>query len=355
MSQKQQRTDYYLSLGQSQTRKTSSMCRWAVCFPLFLLWRQLHRNHITIFFAHGVTDSRLPSSWSPLRGQLAADYLDRGLTVLARYYRFLSLDQAIEMLAGRQPMQPHGMVLTFDDGYRNNFSHALPILRRHGVPAVFYIATGHIDRREPFWYDRLDYALQHLTREQAISFCGQLFLFYPGNEHSLHATFAALRATIKADHRDYRETMKDVDTIAQTLENNAGCRLADCFEQDHYTSVMSWDEVRRASREGITIGSHTVDHVLLDRLSPPAAMEQLTGSKQRIETQTGMECRHLCYPNGNWNESVANLTRGCGYQSAVTIQHGFSTAGESLFSLQRMSFLDTPDTNALLFRASGLR
>jgi len=82
-------------------------------------------------------------------------------------------------------------------------------------------------------------------------------------------------------------------------------------------------------------------------------MEQLTVSKQRIENEVGAPCRHLCYPSGDWNDAVARIARNCEYQSAVTTRHGFARLGDQLFSLCRMNFLDTPDTNVLLFRASG--
>src|SRR4051812_40637037 len=100
---------------------------------LLWLWRFLHRRHITILMVHGVMDTEQPTSWVPLRPQLSRRTLDDALCRLSRYYRFVSLDDAVAMLVGKLPLQPYSIVLTFDDGYRNNFTHALPILRRHRV------------------------------------------------------------------------------------------------------------------------------------------------------------------------------------------------------------------------------
>ena len=86
---------------------------------------------------------------------------------------FVSLGDAVEMLAGRKPLVPYSLVLTFDDGYRNNITHALPLLRRNQVPATIYLATGHVEERRPFSFDRLDYALQHAAPADAAQAVGR--------------------------------------------------------------------------------------------------------------------------------------------------------------------------------------
>lgn len=330
------------------------MIKQLVKFPLFQLWRQLHRQHIIIFMVHGVVDYRYQTTWRPLRRQLTVENLDSGLAALSQYYRFVSLDQAVTMLTGEAPMLPFSAVLTFDDGYRNNVTHALPILQRHGIPAIFFLATGHIERREPFWYDRLDYAIQHLKKEQVVRFGGRDFLFHPGQNELLHSTFSKLRFAVKSDQRYYKNNIQDVGKIADLLEGNAGCRLADIFEEDHYTAVMSWEEARKAADAGISMGSHTVDHLLLDRLDERTVRRQLCDSKQIIESRLGMPCRHLCYPNSNWSEQVVSLSCSAGFVAAVTTQHGFASSDDNLLTLPRMNFPNTADILTLLCRAGGV-
>lgn len=322
-------------------------------FPLFSLWRQLHRYHILIFMIHGVVDYSTPISWRPLRRQLTGENMERGLIALSRYYRFISMDQAYAMLTGREKIHPFCAVLTFDDGYENNVTHALPIMQRLGIPATFFLATGHIERREPFWYDRLDYAIQHLRKDQHVNFLKKKFLFFPGQEEELRFTFSALRQAVKEDYRHYSETMANVRSIAEILEKNADCRLSDVFEGDHFTAVMNWESVRHAAKQGVTIGSHTVDHVLLDHLDIDSARAQLFESKKLIESQLDISCHHFCYPNGNWSEQVVDLVREIGFKAAVTIKHGFAQPGDNLLTLHRMNFPNTSDARALLIRASG--
>ena len=305
------------------------------------LWRWIYRRNILILMIHGVVDNRLQTTWQPFRKQLSVQNLESGLAVLAKYYHFISMDQAIAMLASQVPLQPYSLVLTFDDGYRNNVTHALPILQRHGVPATFFLSTGHVERREPYWYDRLDYAIQHLKKEQSVSFAGQDFLFRPNQEMSSRTIFTTLINAIKTNKPPYAETMQEVHQIANNFEENAGCRLIDIFEEDHSTAIMSWEEAKQVTDQGITIGSHTVDHAILDRLEEVFIREQLIVSKKVIEQCTGRQCSYFCYPNGNWNNKIISLVRKTGFVAAITTDNGANQVGDELLTLRRISFPET--------------
>lgn len=287
---------------------------------------------------HAVVDDRLQATWQPFRPQLSVIDLDKGLATLAKHYHFVSMCQAVAMISGKEPIQPYSLVLTFDDGYRNNVTHALPILKRYCAPAAFFLAVGNIERREPFWYDRLDYAIQHLRKEHLVPFAGQSLFFQPNQEKISRTTFATLRNLIKTVKRPYNETMVEVNRIAADMENNAGCSLADIFERDHSRAIMSWEDVKWAADQGVTIGSHSVDHSLLDRLDENSVREQLVVSKKTIEQHVGRKCPYFCYPNGNWNNKIVSLLRNTGYVAAITTDKGSNRVGDELMSLRRLSF-----------------
>jgi len=302
------------------------------------LWRILHRHHIIIYMIHGVINTSLLSTWQPLRRQLSIQDLDKGLTVLGKHYQFISMNQAVAMLSGNEPFRPYSIVLTFDDGYRNNVTQALPVLQKHNAPATFFLSTGHTERREPFWYDRLDYAIQHLRQEQHVSFTNQNFTFRPNQTEISRSTFTTLRNTIKENRLPYHETMETVNLLTNRLEENAGCRLTDIFEEDQFSAIMSWEEVKKASNLGITIGSHTVDHVILDRVDTNSAREQLIISKKAIEEKTGRPCLYFCYPNGCWNKHILSIVKESGFIAAITSDEGSNTVGTELLALSRISF-----------------
>jgi peptidoglycan/xylan/chitin deacetylase (PgdA/CDA1 family) len=326
--------------------------RWS---GLVRLWRFLHRHEVVILMAHGVMDLHEHASWVPLRPQLSSSRLERAIRTLSRHYRFVSLQDAVDMVTGRTRVRPHSLVLTFDDGYRNNLTHALPILRRWRVPATIFVATGHVDARTPFWFDRLDYALQQAPISEREVRVGPGEVRLSGVDRaSLRASYATLRETAKRVHANDADMLRELDGLAAELEAESGRRLADIFERDPWSAVLTWDELRSADAAEVSIGSHTVDHVRLERVDPRIAADQLIRSRQAIETHTGRPCRHLAYPNGGFNADTVSTARACGYTAAVTTVEGSNRVGDDPLTLRRRPLPDTDDPTEILASVSGL-
>jgi peptidoglycan/xylan/chitin deacetylase (PgdA/CDA1 family) len=320
------------------------------------LWRFLHRREIVILMLHGVMDAQEPAAWMPLRPQLSRRRFQRTLRILARHYQFVSLDEAVAMLSGKAPLRPYSMVLTFDDGYRNNFTHALPILRMLDLPATFFVATGHVDGRRPFWFDRLDYALQHAAVDGREVRVGPRTVRLRGADRAtLDESYRELRHTAKALRRGDDEMRTEMETLAVTLETESGRAIGDIFERDPWSAVATWDEVRAAAADPrVSIGSHTVDHVRLDLVGPEVVVHELRASRAAIERELGRPCAHLAYPNGSFSRPVAETARAQGYVSAVTTVEGGNRLGVDLMMLRRVSFPEQAGEGAVLAEVSGL-
>ncbi len=305
-----------------------------------------------ILCLHSVID---PSTvtWKPLRTHFPVDRLRRQLAVISRHYRWLSLDDALEVLAGRKPPVSNGVVLTFDDGYRNNMEVALPVLEEYGIKPVFFVASGMLDSRAPYWFERLDYAIQQLEQPAQVRIGSRSLTFTPGDREALRTTYAELRQLAKEHFEDDREFYTFVDGVSQRLEKASGKALADIQKDDLCSATLSTDDLASLSSSGrAIIGSHTVDHVRLDIVDEVTRMEQLEQSRKDIEAATGEACRHFCYPNGNWNPSVAQAVADAGYASAVTTDVGSNAVGDDPYALKRihMPAIDDPAV-LLLFMA----
>lgn len=325
------------------------------CSGLLRLWRYVHRHDIVILMLHGVMDRHERVSWEPLRPQLSRQQLEKLLRALSRRYHFVSLQHAVDVLTGKVPVEPYSLVLTFDDGYRNNITHALPVLQRYNAPATIFIATGHVDHRKPFWWDRLDYAIQHASVDGRSIQTGYETVQLSGNNRAdLRATYKHLRDVAKEVEHDDAVMVEKMESLAGSLEAESGQALSDVFEWDPWSCVLRWEDVERHANHSISFGSHTVSHVRLGLVDEKTALSQLADSKSTIEQHVRGPCRHFAYPNGSFNRRTPELVRKCGYSSAVTTIEGTNQVGDDPLLLRRFNLPTEGSTTELLARVCGL-
>ncbi|MBT8080175.1 MAG: polysaccharide deacetylase family protein [Gammaproteobacteria bacterium] len=306
------------------------------CFGLVHILRFLNRRKVTILMLHGVAGDHPEAGWQPLWPRVTPGKLDTVLTQLGRHYEFVSLDDAVEMLSGSQPMRNNCLALTFDDGYRNNLTEAWPVLKKHGAPATFFVATGFVGSGRSFWIDRLDYALQTVDdRERLVAANGETFDLRGLARPQLAEHYTHLRLAIKNSVANDDEMLRIFDAISSSLEAKSGSTIDDVIETDPYVSVADWQELADVAREGVTIGSHTVDHFRLDAVPDEVVDSQLARSKADIESNLQRACTLFCYPNGSYTDAVCERTRRAGYRAAVTTEKGLNGIGDDLYRLKR--------------------
>lgn len=325
-------------------------------FGIFRIWRAMKRNEIIVLCLHGIMDDGVQTKWKPLRAQYPRENLDTALRTLKKHYTFISLDDAAEMLQGKKPVQRNSIVLTFDDGYLNNLLHALPILRKHEVPCVMYVAVGNTEERKPFWFDRLDYAIQHAhVHDKTFVVNGETVTIDASTRGKLKRTFKQLRDLAKKGHRSDLEMLAELQSLSEQLEEQNDKRLSDIFEEDDWSSVMNWDQVAEAAADPlVTIGSHTVDHIRLGEVDEARAMRELSESKIALESHGVNGCDHFCYPDGNYNDDTTAYVRRAGYQTAVTTEPGTNPVNTDLMRIKRIHLPESGDPGSILYVASGL-
>lgn len=304
---------------------------------------------------HGVVDARARHNWVPLWDRISTEHFDHVIGVLAKYYNFVTLEEAIAMLSGRKKIKPYSMVVTFDDGYSNNLKYAVPILQKYDVPASIFLATGFIEKRKPFWIDRLDYALQN-TNVNGRDFMvgGKNVTINSSDRKSFSDTYTQLRLTAKAQLRDDGKMLAELDDLAAQLENESGKSLLDIFEGDDWSSILTWEDVKVSSCNTIDYGAHTVDHVRLEYVSEQEARKQIQKSKEMIEQALGKKCSNFCYPNGSYNQVVSGYIKEAGFQSALTSDVGLNSVGDDLYTLKRIPFPGRSSVIAILSDVTGL-
>jgi peptidoglycan/xylan/chitin deacetylase (PgdA/CDA1 family) len=262
----------------------------------------------------------------------------RQMRHLARNYRVVSAEEVLGAVHDRHPLPPRAVLITFDDAYRDFGEIAWPILRRYGLSATLFVPTAFPDRPDrAFWWDRLARALNSSSRRESIlTPCGLLPL------HSATARLSSLRALRKyLKSIPHRTAMELVDELCRDLvEEEEGSRGA----------VLSWNELRELSDDGVELGAHTRSHPALTQVPGEQARAEIRGSREDLEREIGSRPRVFSYPFGDCDERVAEMVKQEGFQMAVTCHYGWSRLPQAdPFQLRRTNI--TLRTTPMVFLA----
>ena len=252
---------------------------------------------------------------------------DQQIAFLARRYRCISMDELLEALLSGQPLPRNAAVVTFDDGYRDNYDVAYPILRRYRVPAIFYVATGALEGGEPLWPSEIRY----LAHAAGSRISGP----FPAGRYDL--TSPALRERAARELKQWLVALptRERQEAMRELRRRAASDLR--LLRD---GMMTWAQVREMRAGGMLFGAHTVTHPLLPSIPLAEAREEIVSSKQALEAELSESVLHFSYPNPgsgvHWSPAVRQLVREAGFFTATTSQSGYVKAGDDLFSLRRL-------------------
>lgn len=280
---------------------------------------------------------RVVPDFERMRGEVipglltSTETFDRQVRWLAERYHLGTLDDALEVLAGRMRLERDLYVLTFDDGYADFVEHALPILRAHGAPSTLYVATGIAGAQVPLLHDRLFLLLRRARRERLG--VGEV----RGEERVVAALDAALAMGDEIVALEWLLETKPRSVclqVAEALEGRMGVDPMAAWEE---SKVLGWDGLEAAVTGGATIGAHTVDHACLPNEAAAEVERQLVASKRELEERLGREVPHFAYPNGWYSPSVLRAVARAGYRSAVTTEDRQNRQGENPFALKRRS------------------
>jgi len=294
-----------------------------------------------ILMYHSVPDAEA-RPWVDPRNTTAPDVFEWQMKFLAAHRRVVPLAALAAELENGRSLEPGSVVLTFDDGYLDNFTVAAPILVSLGLPATFFLATGYVARGDPQWVDEL-YTLYHARTAQALHLDAACELslaldtfdrmsFDLRVQHDVDASYARLsELLLEADFYQRRHLLAAVRSQLEPAV--APPRL-----------TMSWDEVRalQAMHPGFDIGVHTRDHLALPTRSPGRIGLELTRCIDDAREHTGVSPSFLSFPYGRWSGPVRQLV-STRFRAAVATDPPALVDGHTdRFALPRITPPDEP-------------
>lgn len=244
-------------------------------------------------------------------GKVSASTFRQQLVEIQRNFRVMPLAEVIRALRQRRKLPPHTIVITVDDGYRDFYTVAYPLLQEFRLPATVFVATDFVDRFIWLWPDVVAYALANST-ENSGTVCRSLDI----NASDQISTDEAWKLIVD---RCLSVTDNERRTILNRLLDVTRCgALPDAIPREY--EPMSWDEIREVHANGIDIGGHTRSHPNLASVPATLLTNEILGCKQRIEQELDARIETFCYPNGtetDYNETVKFAVESSGYLGAT--------------------------------------
>lgn len=254
--------------------------------------------------------------------------------VIRKDFRVTSLAGLLDPLtkggSGEAPV-----VITIDDAYMDFYDIAFPLLIKNGMTATLFVSTGFVDSKRWFWWDALRFVLAERKGERKTYCHNELaFCIDTGTEIDADRTWNLLADYCLGAHDSERSRF--IGEFASFM--GVSLPAAPLPEYDQ----MGWDHILEVSRNGVEIGSHTVNHEIMTRLGNDEKKEELELSKDIIEKRLGEKVRTFSYPNGkrrDYDRKTMDLLRRLGYIGAVVSHEGIYFSGEP-YAIPRYSVSD---------------
>lgn len=285
-------------------------------FPLLhpLLWG---RPTLTVLAYHRLGEPDRPDfdTYKPNVSATPAAFAEQMAFVQAHsHFNVVSLTDVVAWLNESRPLPPRPLLITFDDGYRDNYDYAFPILKQRNLPAVIFLATDYIDSERPFFWDLVAYCFHHTTLDRAtLPLVGRQAW---SDEVARTAVMESWLRTLKGapDHLKWEAVRQAPRQLQVHVPAAAFAGLG-----------LTWEQVRRMTAGGLEMGAHTQSHPILSRMNLDKARQEIVGSIARIEQATGRPVTAFAYPNGqpgDFDQAHGQILREAGVKVAFTLQPG---------------------------------
>ncbi len=267
--------------------------------------QRIANSHIIILLYHRVypkKDNLFGSCVSP-------EEFENQIKYLQKYFKIFSLEELINFLKNSKISNEEYKniaVITFDDGYKDNYIYAYPILKSNRIPATIFLATDHIGKDKLFWWDKVGYIIYNTKKDKInIPNIGEYLL---NNNKKRKCIFILLEKLKKFPDKLKNKYIFILQKMCNVkIPSGLGKKM-----------VLSWDEIHEMNDNGIYFGAHTKTHPILTNENLKEAEKEIVDSKKTIEDHLKIKIRSFSYPNGSFNNEVIQLVKNNGFDCAVS-------------------------------------
>lgn len=283
---------------------------YAGIFHLVRFFNNVRGRRITIVTYHRVTDRRISEREASLPFLFTSQQVfEKQLLFIKKRYNVITFEELMKWEKnGKRPW--NCLIITFDDGYEDNFRSAYPSLDKMNLPATFFITVDKIGNKngKPYWWDRLYYYLKEIQRqedkESGKEGKTELFPIYEEFKNNASGLFSRMN----------KEETAEIEKLLNRMEQEFGINNEKLFRENR---MLNWDHISEMSRHH-DFGSHTCSHGNLLRLSNDQKYHEIVESKTMIEKRMNRKVNVFSSPAGHMNKEIEGFIQEGGYEFAVS-------------------------------------
>jgi peptidoglycan/xylan/chitin deacetylase (PgdA/CDA1 family) len=265
------------------------------------------------------------------------------LKYLVKYYQIVSFKDL--NLNGRKKQ----CILTFDDGWGDNYEYAYPILKKYNLPATIFVSTKFVGSNDWPWPDRISYYIHKSNADKLSQLLDGFNLLYGDttkvslNKNSISNKYNLIEEII--------ENLKTFSPskIIQFMSKADKIMSSEKTALSEIRPYLTWDEIIEMQKNDIAFGAHTHNHLILTNTTLNNASDEIETSQKILSEKLNMPINLFAYPNGSYNSDLVILVKKTGFAYAVTTEYGDIEGSRSQFELKRILVHQDVSKNVPLF------
>lgn len=314
--------------------------------PIGGLFKLFYGGEGSILFMHKIVaqQTNKPRIHLMKANEIEVTFLEEMLVYLKGKYDIISLEDMCNWLESKEKLKKKFIVVTFDDGYKDNLTLAYPVFKKLNIPFTIYVTNCFPNKTAKLWWYMLEDILLENTKIQ-FTINNNLHLFESKTQNQKDKSFEQIRNII------INATAANQAKLLSHLEKTYNKNLKDYVVKE----ALTWDEINTLSKDPlVTIGCHTENHLALNTLTKEEQLKEILESKKEIDSKTQNNSAHFAYPYGTSNEinesEVNNLAATKSFQTATTTRMGniFKQHSNHLHALPRLQILGTQQDLSVL-------
>jgi len=281
-----------------------------------------NKRFLTILTFHRVLPKQLKENYPLPVLVVTPEELHWIVQSLKKMYHLNTVNEALLKLKTNRYYSKPLMAITFDDGQKDNYDYAFPILNKLGVKATFFIPASLVEHNEILWHDLLGFSIMfsYKNRSKLSKISNLLGVNLTACPSAIEAARVAVRKAKLLDHDKRKE-------LIERFTSHLFC--------PNWARLMTWAQIKSIVGKGHEIGSHSMTHPILTKCSNAELQFEVIESRKLLENRLDTPIRSFCYPNGDFNSRIIKFVENAGYTGAVTTKWKSNRRKDSPFQLGR--------------------